>query len=50
VIREYTDLDAVECHGASGVGDWNARQWKEAIGTKEVRAPGSLKPMLCAYV
>uniref|UniRef100_K4AJR2 Uncharacterized protein n=1 Tax=Setaria italica TaxID=4555 RepID=K4AJR2_SETIT len=36
VIREYTDLDAVECHGASGVGDWNARQWKEAIGTKEI--------------
>lgn len=38
VIREYTDLDAVECHGASGVGHWNAKRWKEAIGTKEVRA------------
>ncbi|RLN41300.1 Type III restriction enzyme, res subunit family protein, expressed [Panicum miliaceum] len=36
VIREYTDLDAVECHGASGVGEWSARQWKEAIGTKEI--------------
>ncbi|CAL4933981.1 unnamed protein product [Urochloa decumbens] len=36
VIREYTDLDAAECHGASGVGDWNARQWKEAIGSKEI--------------
>ncbi|ONM05636.1 dicer-like 102 [Zea mays] len=35
VIREYTDLDAVECHGASGVGHWNAKRWKEAIGTKE---------------
>ncbi|KAJ1295101.1 hypothetical protein BS78_01G198000 [Paspalum vaginatum] len=36
VIREYTDLDVVECHGASGVGGWNAHQWKEAIGTKEI--------------
>ncbi|PWZ54428.1 Endoribonuclease Dicer 3b [Zea mays] len=36
VIREYTDFDAVECHGASGVGHWNAKRWKEAIGTKEV--------------
>ncbi|KAG0549124.1 hypothetical protein BDA96_01G228300 [Sorghum bicolor] len=36
VIREYTDLDAVECHGASGVGDWNAKRWKEAIGSKEI--------------
>nr|CAB3494370.1 unnamed protein product [Digitaria exilis] len=35
VIREYSDLDAVECHGASGVTDWSACQWKEAIGTKE---------------
>ncbi|KAF8723143.1 hypothetical protein HU200_022299 [Digitaria exilis] len=36
VIREYSDLDAVECHGASGVTDWSACQWKEAIGTKEI--------------
>ncbi|CAD6212969.1 unnamed protein product [Miscanthus lutarioriparius] len=36
VIREYTDLDAMECHGASGVGEWNAKRWKEAIGTNEI--------------
>ncbi|KAK3153969.1 hypothetical protein QOZ80_2BG0183990 [Eleusine coracana subsp. coracana] len=23
VIGEYTDLDAVECHGSSGVGEWH---------------------------
>ncbi|WVZ59381.1 hypothetical protein U9M48_009528 [Paspalum notatum var. saurae] len=38
VIREYTDLDVAECHGASGVGGWNAHQWKEAIGTKEPKS------------
>ncbi|XP_062205319.1 LOW QUALITY PROTEIN: endoribonuclease Dicer homolog 3b-like [Phragmites australis] len=36
VIREYTDLDAVECHGASGVGEWSAEHWKEEIGSKEI--------------
>lgn len=33
---EYTDLDAVECHGASGVGEWTVNDWKEQIGNKEV--------------
>ncbi|KAL6643233.1 hypothetical protein ACP70R_021414 [Stipagrostis hirtigluma subsp. patula] len=36
VICEYTDLDAVECHGASGVGGWSAERWKEEIGSKEI--------------
>ncbi|KAL6883304.1 hypothetical protein ACP4OV_010718 [Aristida adscensionis] len=36
VILEYTDLDVVECHGASGVGDWSAERWKEEIGSKEI--------------
>jgi endoribonuclease Dicer len=38
VIEEYTDLDAVECHGASGVGEWTAEDWNEQIGSKEVSA------------
>ncbi|GJM84854.1 hypothetical protein PR202_ga00564 [Eleusine coracana subsp. coracana] len=38
VIGEYTDLDAVECHGSSGVGEWTAEDWKEQIGSKEVSA------------
>ncbi|KAM0833126.1 hypothetical protein ACQ4PT_064459 [Festuca glaucescens] len=36
VIREYTDLDATECYGASGVAEWTAEQWKEEVGSKEV--------------
>ncbi|KAM0930615.1 hypothetical protein ACQ4PT_000868 [Festuca glaucescens] len=35
VIREYTDLDATECYGASGVAEWTAEQWKEEVGSKE---------------
>jgi endoribonuclease Dicer len=38
VIREYTDLDATECYGASGVAEWTAEQWKEQVGSKEVTA------------
>lgn len=38
MIREYTDLDATECYGASGVGEWSAERWKKEVGTKEVSA------------
>ncbi|PNT67584.1 hypothetical protein BRADI_3g29287v3 [Brachypodium distachyon] len=36
VISEYTDLDATECYGASGVGGWSAEHWKEEVGSKEI--------------
>ncbi|KAM0865320.1 hypothetical protein ACQ4PT_043361 [Festuca glaucescens] len=36
VIREYTDLDATECYGASGVAEWTTEQWKEEVGSKEI--------------
>ncbi|VAH04530.1 unnamed protein product [Triticum turgidum subsp. durum] len=36
VIREYTDLDAAECYGASGVGDWSTDRWNKEVGSKEI--------------
>uniref|UniRef100_A0A0E0M8Z7 Uncharacterized protein n=1 Tax=Oryza punctata TaxID=4537 RepID=A0A0E0M8Z7_ORYPU len=36
VIREYTDLDAMMCSGASGVGEWGADHWKDEVGRKEI--------------
>uniref|UniRef100_J3N3J6 Uncharacterized protein n=1 Tax=Oryza brachyantha TaxID=4533 RepID=J3N3J6_ORYBR len=36
VFREYTDLDAMKCSGASGVGEWGVDHWRKEVGRNEI--------------